>query len=359
MSIKNPWILRCVSRLRPRRDNASDAKRFLILSTTGIGDTLWATPALRALRESFPSSYIGVLTSALGAQLLQHNSRIDEVFALRHNLLLDSLSLYRKLKAKQISHVLCFHTSQRYILPLVSLIGARHYIGSYGMNKGLDSLLTQAINNLNLHEIQRRLDLVAQVDAHTLDVSMELPLGPEEEREADRVLEQLSLSASTPLVGLHPGSRDLFKRWPAPHFIALGKRIAAATESRILVTGNAQEQNLAQTIASQIPGARPITHLSLLGMGALLKRLRLFVTNDTGSMHLACANQVPTIGLFTPTRPELCGPYACPSALSISRKPTCTPCLKKQCKEPFCLLQIGVEEVYAAVLQQLYAPKEV
>lgn len=358
LNTKNNLIKCLVSWLKPKTSNQGDPKRFLILSTTGVGDTLWATPALRALRESFPSSYIGVLTSPLGAQLLKHNRRIDALFPVRNNSLMKLFPLYFKLKTKRITHVLCFHTSQRLILPFASLLGAEHSIGSYGINKGLDSLLTHAIDNLSMHEIQRRLHLVAHVGAHALDPSMELPLGPEDEREADHVLENLRIPSYIPLIGLHPGSKDLFKRWPASHFIELGKRLVAERGCQILVTGSKEEQSLTETVASNIPSAFPVTHLSLLGMGALLKRLSLFVTNDTGPMHLAFAGRIPTLGLFVPTNPALCGPCACPSAALISRKPTCTPCLKKRCQEPFCLLQIGVEEAYRAALKLLHSSGE-
>jgi ADP-heptose:LPS heptosyltransferase len=355
LGIKNTLIKRLVSWLKPTTSNRGDPKRFLVLFTKGVGDTLWATPALRALRECFPSSYVGVLTSPLGAQLLKHNRRIDELFSVRNPSLMELTGLYLKLKPKRITHVLCFHPSQRLILPFASLLGAEHIIGSYGINKGLDSLLTQAVDNLNMHEIQRRLHLVAHVGAHTLDPSMELPLGPEDEREAAQVLASLRIPSYIPLIGLHPGSKDLFKRWPPSHFIELGKRLVAERGCQILVTGSQEERALTETVASSIPSALPVTHLSLLGMGALLKRLSLFVTNDTGPMHLAFAGQVPTLGLFVPTNPALCGPCACPSATLISRKPTCTPCLKNRCQEPFCLLQIGVEEAYQAAIKILHS----
>ena len=62
MGYKNRLIKNLVSMLKPKSLNLGEEKRFLILSTTGLGDTLWGTPAIRALRECFPTSYIGVVT---------------------------------------------------------------------------------------------------------------------------------------------------------------------------------------------------------------------------------------------------------------------------------------------------------
>lgn len=340
--------------LRPHSLNLGEEKRFLILSTTGLGDTLWATPAIRALRECFPTSYIGVVTSLVGKALLQHNRRIDELIVANNPLFPSLLSLYRNLKEKKITHILSFHTSQRPMLPLAALLGATEIIGTSGINKGLDCLLTHPLDNHPMHEIQRRLAIVAKVGAHTLDSSMEITLSPEDEEAARVYLDELQIPSYLPLIALHPGAKDAFKQWPASHFIDLGNRLVQDVGCHIIVTGTPAEKNLVDSIATQIRGASSVTHLPLLGMAALIKRMEIMIANDTGPMHLAFAQKIPTIGLFAPTDPNLCGPYFIESAVAIAKKPTCTPCLRKKCQEPFCLLQIGVQEVYDATLKLFY-----
>ncbi len=408
MKLKNQLIQTLVHALKPKLVNASVEKRFLILSTTGLGDTLWATPALRTLRERFPTSYIGILTSPTGKALLQHHRRIDEIFVVKDPVLPSLFSLYRKLKQKKITHVLSFHTSQRAILPLACIIGAQEVIGCYGINKGLDFLLTQPLDTRGVHEIQRRLAIVAQVGAHTIDSSMELFVSPDDERLASNFLEGLHIPPHLPLVAIHPGAKDGFKQWPPSHFIELGARLVHNLGCKIIVTGTPSEKALVDSISSQIEGAISCTHLPLLATAALIKQMDLMIANDTGPMHLAFAQKTPTIALFTPTDPRLCGPYLVDSALPpdhknlyhfdrvkaarlrfpqvgpmfanmdplagtqprepsrgqngkdfrgralvIAKKRTCTPCLGKKCQEPFCLLQIGVQEVYDAAIKLL------
>jgi ADP-heptose:LPS heptosyltransferase len=350
MKFKNRVIKTLVKALKPKNPNLGEEKRFLILSTTGLGDTLWATPAIRALRECFPTSYIGVVTSPIGKAVLEHNRRIDEIFIAKDPLFPSLFSLYCKLKKKRMTHVLSFHTSQRAILPLSSILGAQEVIGTYGINKGLDFLLTHSIENLPIHEIQRRLELVAQVGAHTLDPSMELTFSPEDEQIAQSFLQKLL----TPLVAIHPGAKDAFKQWPSSHFVELGNRLVQNLGCQIIITGTPKEKTLVDSISSRIKGAVSATHLSLLSMAALIKRMNLMIANDTGPMHLALAQKTPVIGLFTPTDPALCGPYCTKASCAIAKKPTCTPCLRKKCKEPFCLLQISVQEVYDASLKLFY-----
>jgi ADP-heptose:LPS heptosyltransferase len=156
------------------------------------------------------------------------------------------------------------------------------------------------------------------------------------------------------MVALHPGAKDGFKQWPASHFIELGNRLVQNLGCRIIVTGTPSEKSLVESIVSHIEGAAAATDLPLLAAAALIKRMALMIANDTGPMHLAFAMKTPTIGLFTPTNPDLCGPYLAENGFSIAKKTTCSPCLRKKCLEPFCLLQIGVQEVYDAALRILY-----
>jgi ADP-heptose:LPS heptosyltransferase len=175
---------------------------------------------------------------------------------------------------------------------------------------------------------------------------MELTWGAEEEHRASRALEALERFAYLPLVGLHPGAGGAWKRWPPSHFIELGRRLVAERGCQVIVTGSERERGLTEQVAAAIPGAVPIFSLSLLSFAALLKQMDLLVAGDTGPLHLAAALQLPALGLFSPTSDS-------GSRCSISRAPTCIPCLKERCQDPFCLRQIGVEEVYQKALARL------
>lgn len=354
MSVKNKILKSLVNALRPKLPTLGDEKRFLILSTTGLGDTLWATPAIRALRQCYPTSYIGVITSPIGHEVLMHNRRIDELFVVTDPLFRSLIPLYRKLRPKQITHVLNFHTSQRSMLPLASVLGALEIHGTQGINKGLDILLSHAQDNEPMHEIQRRLKIAAAVGAHTLDPSMELFLSAEDEKTAESFLSSLSFPPYLPIVGLHAGAKDKFKQWPPSHFAELGARLIQNLGCRLILTGTPNERELVESIASEIDGAEIAVDLPLRAAAALIKQMDLMISNDTGPMHMAFAVKTPTIGIFTPTNPQLCGPYFAEHALAIAKKTTCNPCLRKKCNEPFCLLQIGVQEVYDAAAQLFF-----
>ena len=359
MSWKNAFIKTLLWILSPeatRPLHPKEPSRFLIVSTTGLGDTLWGTPAIRSLRQTFPESHIAVLTSEIGYQVLEHNPHIDELFVLGSTPLFSLLRYLPALKKDRFDAILVFHTSQRMVLPSLALLEAEHLVGTKGINKDLDFLFTKGLEKKYQHEIERRLDIVRAMGAHISDYSLEMPTRKEDERAAIHFLNGHGIPDHIPLIGIHPGAKNTFKQWPPEHFIEVGKRLHQHTGAQILVTGDRLEALLVLDIASKIPGAIPIAgELNLTTFTALIKKMRVFITNDTGPMHIAFAAKTPTVAIFGPTNPDLCGPFHSKVATVLSANKTCLPCLGKPCAEPFCLMQIGPSAVYAAAIDQIQA----
>jgi len=354
--LKNFFLITLVRLYRCffRRRSKDRFERFLIVSTTGLGDTLWATPALRALRYQFPSAYIAILTSPLGSAVLKNNPYIDESFLMTDPALPSLIKLYPVLKQRMIDTVLIFHSSQRPILPFCHWLGANDIIGTETLHKGLDCLLTKKTPHKTEHEISRRLAIVAEVGAQPQGQTMEVFIAEKDEYSVDAFLKKKEIPSYLPMIGLHPGAKDLFKQWPPEEFIKIGKRLTEELGYQILITGNADEELLVSKIAQGIPRAIAICgQLTIHELAALQKRLHLLITNDTGPMHLAAAMGTPLLALFCPTNPTLCGPISNGKLEQIIMSPTCTPCLKKQCREPFCMLQISSTEVYAKAVSLL------
>ena len=322
--------------------------RLLLVSTTGLGDSLWGTPALRALRKKFPTGHIALLTNAIGEELFRNNPHLDEIFVLKKRSLFSLFKLLPKLRMREFDTAYIFHTSQRPILPLITLAGPSKIIGTKGINKGLDHLLTHPLPEIYQHKIERRLEIV---DAKGEDPRMELFL-TEEENEVS-----FSYVPDCPLViGMHPGAKDKFKQWNPKHFIELGRKLVKEKGAKILITGDPSEKSLADEIASHIPGATSLAgKLSIRIMAALIEKLDLLITNDTGPMHIGFAMETPTFALFAPTDSNLCGPYKINHAVVIQKPQTCIPCLRKSCASPFCMEQISLENVYEAIDAHLQA----
>lgn len=330
--------------------------KFLVVSTTALGDTLWGTPALKALKHTYPHSSLCVLTSELGEQVLRHNPHIDELFVIKHALFFSLLRHFYSLKKRNFDAILIFHSSQRLILPFCALLGCPQIVATAGLNKDLDFILTSALENKAQHEIERRLDIVKEVGAVVQERELEFFFTGEDEKTTERFLERHGISPSTILIGIHPGAQKMFKQWSADNFIQLGNTLKEELGCKIIITGSQEEAFLVLQIASKISEAIPMAgELSLPAFAVLQKRMALFVTGDTGPMHMAFAMKTPTIALFGPTNPDLCGPHHAKNSIVIQKKKTCSPCLMKKCEDPFCLLQIGVKEVCEKALKLVHS----
>lgn len=333
------WAVQLAQKFIPKHKKKN---QILVVATTALGDTLWATPAIENIRKSFPHCTLSVLTSPIGMEILKHNPHIDKLFMLKEPVLHHFFPLWRKLYKEQFDTVLLFHASQRLTLPLCALLGATRIIGTAGINKGLDTLLTDPLPNHSQHEIVRRLKIAEEIGATPSVQTLTFYLQPHE---------HLPPRSTGPWIALHPGSKDAFKRWPAEKFIELGRKLKEKMPCEILITGTSDERELMERIGKEIPGAHiDEPKRSLREFGALLYQMDLLISNDTGPVHLACALNVPVVAIYASTDPALCGPHKAPKATVIARRASCDPCLKRKCRQPFCFLQIGVDEVLRAVL---------
>jgi len=339
MSWKNTFLKGITRLLASSKNEVQDAKcpRILVVSTTGLGDSLWGTPAVRAIKAQFPEAFLGLLTSPIGTALYRNSPYVDEIFTVKNPILSSCKTLLSPLKNRQFEIALIFHLSQRPILPLVALCGPSRIIGTAGINKGLDEMLTEPLKQKYQHEIKRRLEMVEAIGASTHESQMEIFLTAGEQDTIQKFLK----NAPFP-VGIHPGAKDKFKQWAPNHFANLGKRLQKEYGAQVFITGNQDEKLLAQKVADRIPGAKSVAgKFSVRETAALIEKFKVFLTNDTGPMHIAYAMKTPTFSLFVPTDAFLCGPYKILDARFIQKNPTCSPCIRKQCRVPFCLEQIS------------------
>ncbi|MDD5347753.1 MAG: glycosyltransferase family 9 protein, partial [Candidatus Omnitrophica bacterium] len=155
------------------------------------------------------------------------------------------------------------------------------------------------------------------------------------------------------IVGINPGGNWGPKRWPRENFAALADRIADIYRAKIIITGGGADEALAREIGSRMK-TKPVIAcgtLSLKQFAVLASISNLFITADSGPMHIANAVSCRRIiALFGPTDPALTGPFP-PDRVTIVRKEIgCRlPCYKVDCADNRCMKAISVEDVVAAV----------
>ncbi len=320
-----------------------------MISNTALGDTLFSTPAIRALKERYPAWELEVLAHRVFGALLSHNPHVAKIWIYpgRNRRL---LTLARKLRQRSFDLAIILHGNDPEATLLAYLSGAHYIIGSARSPLAFAYSAAVAFPNPEEHAIERRLDYVRLLGADTTDKRMDLFLPPDETEHSEGILIKRFGQVPPLLMALHPTGSDPYKWWPAASFIELGNFLSESYQAPLLIISGANDREQAEAIAAQIAGPTLVTggRYPLLTVAALLSHARLLVANDSGPLHMGLALGVPTIGLLGADDPRRVGPYAVDWGVALhKREEICDrePCLLKKCPENRCLTAIAVSEV--------------
>jgi len=345
-----------------KRRRYKGIKRILVKGTNWVGDTIISFPAVSALRQQLPKARISVLTRSRLAELWKANPDIDEV--LTYDMpggarrIFGELQIARLIRQKEIDLAVIFPRSFSSAL-MVFLGGVPQRIGYKSEGRGL--LLTERIactaELLRRHRMYYYLHLIEQLGSYPAPPLPSLSLNGTQERWADTFLSRNGLKGKV-LIGLNPGATyGQAKCWPPERFAELGRRFIKDHGASILIFGSSrpQEKALNASIAEGIgEGCLNLSgETSLMQLAALLRRCRLLVTNDTGTMHVAAAVGTRVVAIFGPTDPRTTSPLG-KGHVVIRREVPCSPCLKRVCPEDHrCMELISVANVLEAAQKGL------
>jgi len=342
-----------------RSSNKNDIiKTVAVISNTAIGDTLMATPVIRALKGLEPKTKIVAVLNPENAALFTTNPNINEVvlFGGRWR---GFLGAVRKLEELNIDAALLLHSNEPQATPLAVLSGAKTIIKIPNDKSPFSSFHTnpKIASKNDRHGIYDRLEQLSFLGIESSDVSMELFLKDEWLLEAKEFLDVHGCKDSI-LVGFQIGASTKSRMWFEERWAELAKMLLATVPNiRILLTGSPKERAQTQKIKNMIPDERVINAagaLSIGGAAALIKEVGVFVTPDTGPMHIAIALRTPSVALFAVADPIKSGAaYDKEIHVQIKKPRTCDPCVSKLCKYQKCMLQIEATEVFSEVLKML------
>lgn len=354
MKLKSFLIRKWVNRnLTSNIPSHTNKRRFLIVSTTGVGDSLWGEPAIRELKKQFPDAHLALLTSPLGYETLKNCSEINKFFIFRKGIrgFINLPRLITHLRQNAYDTAIIFHCSDSFIVPLCKIIGAQTIRGITRHAKDFADLLTEPFSFIKgEHPIDQRLQLAHIHTAKLEDKFLSLNVLNSEKQKIDDYLNS-ALLEQTCLIGFQVGANLPYKQWPKSYFIELGKKLADTFSCHIIVMGNSKEKQLAQEIANAIPRSICTAgRFALRESIALIQKLHILISNDTGPMHIGLALKVPTVALFAPTSSSLCGPHLQTNRVEIvENQKTCKQCVLHHCHHSFCMAQNTVSQVYKKI----------
>ena len=318
--------------------------RILIVNVNWIGDVLFSTPAIRALKKHFPKNHLSCLVPTRCEDLLKHNPYLDEVIAAG-----GALDLLCVLRKRKFDTAIFFHRSKTKVA-MAALAGIKERIGfeRSGSRRWLTRAMPQA--PISCHRSEIFLDLVAKLGAPRDGRHLDFYPAPEAEGDLDNLLASIGLSIENPYVVVHAGGNWDLKRWPASYFVKWIDRFLGSTGWPVILCGTPGEENLSQEILSHFFG-KPVfsvcgkTDLNVLGH--LLKHARLLLSNDSGPIHLAASQKTPLVGIYGPTSPLETGPVSEARLAVLHKEVGCeVPCYFRSCNNRVCMHWITPEEVF-------------
>jgi ADP-heptose:LPS heptosyltransferase len=285
----------------PVLEKFNSVSRIAVLRGGGLGDLIFAIPAMAALKAAYPAASITLLGTPIHKALLEAvKSPVDDVVVLpfaegvrpgeEDEAGLDVF--FTDMRARNFDLAVQLHGGGRYSNPFLLRLGARHSVGTRtadaaSLERTMPYLYYQ-------HEPLRALEVAGFAGAFPVD--LEARLAP-----ADTAAPGAADGAGAqPLVVVHPGATDPRRRWPAERFAELASA-CAADGSHVAIIGDGSEQELAERVAALAASADVRSLAGALDMGGLVRllaRADVVVANDSGPRHLAQALGVPTVGIF-------------------------------------------------------------
>jgi heptosyltransferase-1 len=345
--------------------------RILVVRLRQIGDVVFTTPALTALRAHYPDAFISYLVEPVAAAVLQGNPNIEELVVAPRRRGLTGLraewALVRRLRAERFDLVLDFHGGPRASL-LTWLSGAPRRIGYEVVGRAwmYTSRITRARELRPRHSVENQWDLLTSLGIgapNPVSYPVAMPVDPTAAQSVGRRLSAAGAPAGTRLIVMHVSAGNPFRRWPIPAFAEVATQLAGDDPShRVLVTSGPSERDAAAEVidASRSrlgpdASARVLAcgEFSLAELRALVERAALFIGGDSGPMHIAATSAVPIVGLYGPTLPVRSQPWRSPNVPAVVVEVTglpCRPCEQRVCVpgDFRCLTGIQPEQVVEA-----------
>ena len=310
-----------------------DPRHILVIDFGQLGDVVLSLPALRAIREKFRLAKITVAAGKPSAEIARMSGYADEVIevdrvAMRDGFkplsILKILSVVKDVRRRKFDFVIDLHSlSETNLLGFLS--GAPKRLFARRRGRSLDFLANfrpqppVETTNRARHQVDRYLDVLKPLGIENADRVPRMITTPANDRDVDRFLSKSKADAGTPLVGLFPGAGHEERRWPLDRFAQLAEVLVHGDGVRPVIFLGPEERHLAAEIKKKFPAEVVVLdRLSIPQLASALARLAVFVSNDTGPMHIAAAVGTPVVILLDRRAPDTYIPTSEPKRVIYS-----------------------------------------
>lgn len=336
-----------------------------IFQTSFIGDSVLTTPLIKKTAKLFPDAKIVVITRPQTEDIFRPMKEVSEIILNRKtgwDKIVGVWKTAKAIKESGIDILLVPHRSFRSAL-IAWLSGVPIRIG-FTSSEGWFFYTKTVPFSWMIHDAERNLSLLQGIVKENFKAEkLSMRFAPSAEENVARLMKDFNLEGKT-LVGIHAGSAWPTKCWPMEYFVQLISRLQTELNVQVvLVGGGRKDTDLGEKICqlSQGHAASLCGKTSLADLMALMKHFKLFITNDSGPMHIATAFDVPTLAIFGPTTKELgFFPYGEGHRVMEVKNLDCRPCALhggKKCPLGHfkCMKDISADEVFNNAKEMLIA----
>ncbi|MDD5166906.1 MAG: glycosyltransferase family 9 protein [Candidatus Omnitrophica bacterium] len=343
-------------------------KKILIIKFLGFGSITLAYDFFQAIRKNYPGAYLCALTLKQNAQIYEISGLFDKIIYIENKsfrgLLLNTLKMVLLLKKQHFDVAFDLEFTSRFSAIITYLVNARRRIGfAYeGVWRGnffTDTLKFREDEKLSASYL--KLATLLDDNIKAAPHALKLDIKEADRNFVDELLRKAGLSGIAPLIGMNINASELsfLRRWPQEYFVLLAEELIRKYSAHIIFIGDKNDSAyVAKTIAKitfkeKIHNFAGLT--SMAQLACLLSGLGLFISNDSGPLHLAVYVGTPTVSFFGPETPLIYGPEG-ERHIVFYKKMECSPCIRVKNYKHFhcvnndrCLRQIKPSEVISEI----------
>jgi lipopolysaccharide heptosyltransferase I len=334
-----------------------DAPRsIVIVKLSAIGDVLHAVPAAVALKRAFPATRIGWAVEGRAADVLAGHPAIDHLFRLPRGWLKSPRAVWSLRQQLRLFAADVTIDMQGLFKSMVAtaLTGAHTRIG-YAKPESREQAwiaYTHAIRPSATHIMERHCELLGPLGVKPRAIEFDMPRWPVSRSRVHEWFRELRFDGPPSII--NPSSGWQSRRWPTERFAAVARELMHRHGVRSLVVwGGGDERLAAERIVADAGDAAVLAPATTLqDLGEVCRLARLFISSDTGPLHLAAAVGTPCVGLYGPIPGGRNGPYG-PRHVNVEPPEHLRPAWEDRKTDMQSMLGIEVADVVAAAERQL------
>ncbi len=361
-------------------------KKILIIRLSAVGDVINVLPALKSLRLAYPSAHIAWLVEDRAKDMLEDNPDLDNIFVFPRKTwqkeiknpikviptIIKAFKFFRNINCENFDLVIDFQGNLK--------SGLMTMFCGKDVKLGFDRKSCKEWNNLftnrhahlketRIHRIDKNLGLIKAIGIDSDYVKPEVIILEKDKEFIAKFINE-KVKDNRQLAVIHPGTSKFgeFKRWPTENYAKLADMLIKKLNISVIFTWGGSEITIVNEIVSLMQEKAIISCKtnSLKQLAELIRRSNIFISGDTGPMHMASIIEKPLVAIFGPKDPIIYGPYLLSKELDhdnltlknpfnranlVRKDLPCSPCKKRKCKQNICVTSVSPDEVFNSIIE--------